>query len=398
MKRTAGFFLVLAALGGCATSDNKSCRTCGGGGGAVPPTVSGIQGTWGQPIVMNPAYSGSPTDLEQAMKDQHALKPIVPSNPAKKGKSPAELMQAAAWTDPGANGAITPVGHGCINGSCPANVMTSSGVPPTRGCVPPGAVAASGALTPDMASRFTTQRTSVRFISPTGMKVSWYTSGTNAKGGMELNELRVPGRYNFAQAAIYRLKLSNIPKLPGVDLYPTLEVVPSNARTDTFLAHSAVPVAFTDEDFDQVASGNYVMKVIYLPDPPFQDLATVGLGEIVSSRLEAGADPIAEASRRGSILLVIRLGNIDLEAPNTPGMDVPSPHMMRGGMPGGHMGPHGSIMPDGSTPTSSMGQPSAKMASPSNIQSADYLVPGDSNADMAKPEEKRSGFLKLFHR
>ncbi|HEV3203377.1 MAG TPA: hypothetical protein VGY77_03290, partial [Gemmataceae bacterium] len=177
MKRTTSVCLVLAALGGCATSDHKSCRSCGGGGGAVPATVSGVQGTWGQPVVMNSAYSGSSMDLENAMKDQHALKPVVPSKPVKKGKSQAELMQAAAWTDQGANGAITPVGHDCINGSCPANVMTSSGVPPTRGCVPPGAVAASGALTPDMACRFTTQRTSVRFVSPTGMKVSWYTPG-----------------------------------------------------------------------------------------------------------------------------------------------------------------------------------------------------------------------------
>src|SRR5204863_5376835 len=140
------------------------------------------------------------------------------------------------------------------------------------------------------------------------------------------NMLEVPGRYNFVQAGIYRLKLSDIPNRPGLELYPTLEVVPSNAKTDPFLAHSAVPVVFTEEDFDQVAAGNFLVKVIYLPDPQYQDLAATGPDEVVSSRLEPGADPIAEAHRRGSILLIIRIGNIDLEAPNTPPMDAPSPY------------------------------------------------------------------------
>src|SRR5207237_1711348 len=138
--------------------------------------------------------------------------------------------------------------------------------------------------------------------------------------------LETPGRYNFMQAAIYRLKLSDIPNRPGVELYPTLEVVPTNHRTSTFLAHSAVPVSFTEEDFDQVAAGNFVVKVIYLPDPQFQDLAVPGPDELVSTRLEPGVDPIVEAQRRGTILAIVRIGNIDLEAPNSPSMDAPNPY------------------------------------------------------------------------
>src|SRR5206468_1188361 len=138
---------------------------------------------------------------------------------------------------------------------------------------------------------------------------------------------------NFLQAAIYRLKISDIANRPGLELYPTLEVVPSNSKTDPFLAHSSVPISFTDEDFDQVAAGNFVVKVIYLPDPQFQDLATTGPDEVVSSRLEPGVDPIAEAHRRGSILLVVRVGNILLEMPHSPAMDEPNPYMGKGGTP-----------------------------------------------------------------
>jgi hypothetical protein len=179
------------------------------------------------------------------------------------------------------------------------------------------------------------------------MKVSWYAPGADSKGGFMANQLTAPARYNFVQAAIYRLKLSGIPNRPGLELYPTLEVVPANARTDTFLAHSAVPVAFTDEDFEQVAAGNYVVKVIYLPDPQFQDLATTGPDEVVSSRLEPGVDPIAEAKRRGCILCVVRVGNIDLEAPNTPPMNAPNQYMLRGMPPMGPGGPMGGMPPGG---------------------------------------------------
>jgi hypothetical protein len=159
------------------------------------------------------------------------------------------------------------------------------------------------------------------------MRVSWFGgTGVDGQPGYDANQLQVPGRYNFAQAAIYRLKLTNIPNQDLV-LYPTLEIVPASVKTATFLAHSSVPIAFTDEDFAQVKAGNFVVKVIYLPDPQYQDLATAGPSEVVSTRLEPGADPIAEACKRGSILAVIRMGNIDLEAANTPGMDAPAPFM-----------------------------------------------------------------------
>ena len=129
----------------------------------------------------------------------------------------------------------------------------------------------------------------------------------------------MPARYNFNQGYIYRLKLSNIPARAGVSLYPTIEVAPSTPATDAYLAHNAIPVQFTAEDFDQVIDGgNFVTKVIYLPDPKYQELAVAGVETLVSTRLEPGVDPILEADKRGTILLIVRLGAIDLEMPAGP--------------------------------------------------------------------------------
>jgi len=150
------------------------------------------------------------------------------------------------------------------------------------------------------------------FIGPDGMAVTWDVGGI---GQFDSEPLIVPGRQNFQQNAIYRLKLTNIPGRPGVELYPTLEVGPATPRTTAYLQHNAIPVQFTEEDLDQVLAGNFVTKVIYLPDPEFQELALANVETLVSTRLDPGIDPVVEADRRGAILAIIRLGNKDLEVP-----------------------------------------------------------------------------------
>ena len=158
------------------------------------------------------------------------------------------------------------------------------------------------------------QNVQVLFDKPQLMNVGWDVSGI---GRYDSVPIVVPGRQNFAQGGIFRLKLTNIEGRPGVELYPTLEIGRSNRRTSAYLAHSAIPIQFTQEDFDQVAAANFVTKVIYVPDPEFQELALAGVDTLVSTRLDPGVDPITEADRRGSILAIVRLGNKDLEVPGT---------------------------------------------------------------------------------
>lgn len=154
----------------------------------------------------------------------------------------------------------------------------------------------------------------VQFVGPDGMNVAWDITGNGDFGDPAL---MCPGRENFTENGVYRLKLTNIPLRPGLELFPTLELPAINARTSVFLSHNTVPVQFTDEDFDQVRSGNYVTKVLYLPDPEFQGMAMAGVDTLVSTALQPGDDPIREADRRGSILAIIRIGNINLDANST---------------------------------------------------------------------------------
>jgi hypothetical protein len=151
----------------------------------------------------------------------------------------------------------------------------------------------------------------IGFIGPDGMQVRWDVS---MPGGFDSSPLVAPGRYDFPQGAIYRLKLTDIPGREGIELYPSLEVAPVTPRTAAYLAHNAIPFQITEEDLDQVTTGNFVTKVVYLPDPDYQELAVAGVETLVSTRLDPGCDPVVEADRRGSILAIIRIGNKDLES------------------------------------------------------------------------------------
>jgi len=185
------------------------------------------------------------------------------------------------------------------------------------------------------------QTSQVAFVGPEGMVVTW---DVGMPGAFDSAPLICPGRYDFPQGAIYRLKLTGIPSRPGCELYPTLEVGPAMPRTHAFLAHNAIPVHFTEEDFDQILSGNFVTKVIYLPDPEYQELALAGVETLVSTRLDPGVDPIVEADRRGAILGIVRIGNKDLQTPaGMPGPGViqtsyGAPGMVPGAAPGAPLG------------------------------------------------------------
>lgn len=214
----------------------------------------------------------------------------------------------------------------------------------------------------------------ILFDQPDSMQISWDVGGI---GRYDSVPLIVPGRQNFSQGGIYRLRLSNIGGREGTELYPTLEVARMTRRTAAYLNHSAIPIQFTDEDFDQVMAGNFVTKVIYVPDPEFQELALAGVDTLVSTRLDPGMDPVTEADRRGSVLAIVRLGNKDLSLPGT---DDGMATAFSGGAPGmSHMagtsnfisginGPNYG-MPNVGTSIGLPGPPHIPMGGPAGLQS-----------------------------
>ncbi len=371
MKRAAAAFVLVAGVGGCmtATPGSKPAPTT-----AYPAETRGATpGSSLKPV-------GSRPDPGVVQANAYGV------NKMTAGGDP-NVRQANFGNGPGA---LDPNVYGPTQRGV-GSALGHGGILPAPGMGPWGAVAlVPGAATGPgggAGGMYANGRTSINFVSTPStskMRVGFQTAGgfTDA--------LSVPQHYNFGQGNIYRLRLSGIPNRPDVVYYPTLEVYPAARETITFLSHGTVPVGFTDEDFDQVKNGNMVVKVIYLPSAANQDIAAAE--EIVSTRLEPGADPVAEATRRGTVLAVVRIGNANLENPNSPALD------SLAGFGGGMMGPPpgmgggGGMMPPGGggmsmappktmpTPTlSSSPIPPVKMTEPKLDTAAKPVrnVPGD---------------------
>ena len=342
MKRTATTLVLLAGLGGggCvspATQAQKQQQQPAGGFGTVTrgKEVNTVQGPMGEPVM---AARGTMPAAASGVRQAGGPGTIFGNNayvrPAG-GVTPASVGPNDGATNcsvPGVGGNMIrqanfngAPGYGASGPYGPQ--MSNQGILPVPTMGPPGAVAAVGALGAGgmMPRAMSNGRSSINFTGPAGMKVTWQLPDGSFND--PANALIAPKEYNFLQAQVYRLRLTSIlPDHPGKFFYPTLEVAPANPKSLTFLAHSSVPITFSPDDFAQARAGNLVVKVVYLPDPANQDFTTVvGAEEVVSTRLEPGADPVAEAQRRGTILAVIRMGNIDLENRESPPMTAPPP-------------------------------------------------------------------------
>lgn len=350
MKRTAATLMLLAGLGasGCMSNPQQAQKQqhIGGYGNVTyAKQIPGVQGPLGEPVGATQARGVAPNG--SGIQQAGGVNTLVGSSGYVRpvnGVSPTRITSADGCTNcavPGIGGGVIRDGYGVPPGYGASVLygpqmpkMPNTGILPVPSMGPPGAVAAGpGAMTglmtrPGMANG----RSSINFTGPAGMKVTWQLPDGSFND--EAGALTAPKEYNFLQGQVYRLRLTSIlPDHPGRAFYPTLEVAPASPKTLTFLAHSSVPITFSADDFAQAKAGNLVVKVVYLPDPANQDFSTVvGAEEVVSTRLEPGADPVAEAQRRGTILAVIRMGNIDLENRVSPSMTAPPPGMFPPGM------------------------------------------------------------------
>jgi len=106
---------------------------------------------------------------------------------------------------------------------------------------------------------------------------------------------------------VYRIKISDIPNFPGVELYPSVELIdrlhPPRGRANDF----PIPITFSNQEIELAADGRMITKVVYLEQPqlasPIKRDATVPVDIIHPSD-----NAIAAADRMGRPMAIVRLG------------------------------------------------------------------------------------------
>ena len=116
-----------------------------------------------------------------------------------------------------------------------------------------------------------------------------------------------PAQLGVAVGHLYRLRVSNIPDLPGVEIYPTIEIIdrlhPPAGKKHDF----PIPVYIDRDDIDSALNGNLVTRVVYIEQP--QLAAPFALDEATRVRTLLPAQNVLEqADRYGRPAIIVRIG------------------------------------------------------------------------------------------
>jgi hypothetical protein len=119
-----------------------------------------------------------------------------------------------------------------------------------------------------------------------------------------------PGRLlvGITIGPVYRFCVTEIPGYPGIEVYPTVELVDRLYPPCGQELRFPVPVELTQEELLMAAEGRFITRVIYLEDPDLAPaLARDGQEQPwVESR--PGDDPLVMADSLGRPMAILRMG------------------------------------------------------------------------------------------
>ena len=160
----------------------------------------------------------------------------------------------------------------------------------------------------------------VRFQGPAGMKVEVLgppPEPVPAGDGQGL------ATFGLKVGLSYKLRVTDLPDRPGVDLYPVVEVVGHMHRpTGIDPAKYPVRVVFRLEDLDDAAGrGLLVTQVVYLEDPDQAVPLKLPKDEPPYVTLNPAEEPFKVARALGRVMAIVRIGG---RAPTTDELSGPA--------------------------------------------------------------------------
>jgi hypothetical protein len=197
--------------------------------------------------------------------------------------------------------------------------------------LPPGAIGSRRLIANGPLSGFFREEIQpVELRGPAGLRIAIAEEGAFGE------PLAAPLLVGMNIGPVYRMRVTNIPYRPGVEVYPSLEVIdrlyPPAAKALEF----PIPVDLTEEDLGLAANGLLVTRVIYVEDP---QQATPVVGDPRKPSwldVSRGEDPLAAAIHLGRPVAILRIGS---RVPDFSGADAAclvAPHVTYFEPPGGY--------------------------------------------------------------
>ena len=161
----------------------------------------------------------------------------------------------------------------------------------------------------------------VRVSLPTKGLVTYYEGSPHRS-----YDVKAPAQASLVVGQMYRMRISGMPEFPGVEFYPSIELIdrlhPPTCQVEDF----PIEFEFTEEEFEWAANGRLVTKVIYLEQPDRVPVTLLDQKQRITT-IEPSQNAIAEADMLGRPVAIIRLGG------RTPDPNQPDPRFFGPGGP-----------------------------------------------------------------
>ena len=116
-----------------------------------------------------------------------------------------------------------------------------------------------------------------------------------------------PGTVAVNPGHTYRLRLANMPEFPGVELYPSIEVLDRLHPPAGEEYRYPIPIPFSDDDIRLALADRLVTRVIYL-EPPQLAQQTDPLNREIPQAVLPSENVLQEADRLGRPMVIVRIG------------------------------------------------------------------------------------------
>ena len=168
-----------------------------------------------------------------------------------------------------------------------------------QGSMPPGAI---GSLQLKRGGPLPGFFQPVKIKAPPGALISLAEEGEFAKAQA------APVTVGLLIGQVYRLRVIRIPQNPGLEVFPTIEVIDRLYAPPGQEQRFPIVIELTQEDLLLASDGKFVTRVIYLEDP--RSALPVAEDPHAQSWFEVGpkADPLAVADQLGRSVAILRMG------------------------------------------------------------------------------------------
>jgi hypothetical protein len=152
----------------------------------------------------------------------------------------------------------------------------------------------------------------VRVELPTEGTVAVYSANP-----APLATLSTPAQFSVTAGHFYRLKIAEMPEFPGVEIYPSIEILDRLHPPEGTAANYPIPVVFSQSDLKEAISGRMVTRVIYLEQPQLAAIKDP-LRREVPQTVDPAGNALQEADRLGRPMMIVRIGGRLPDSTNMP--------------------------------------------------------------------------------